>query len=186
VFFYYRVGFDSVGTAKQLSIKPPQVRQTLWRLRNTWAKLELWGQNPSKRPMPKPPKPKRIPQRPPVDVERGALLLAQRHTLKDAAKLLGVSRGGLRVALTKAGLYQPRVIKKKTIHRQQTTKERYVAVVEKLASENGGKIPTCGWLRAHGLGLTYVFLRKHPDWFAHLARDRAKTGPGRHTQFVQR
>jgi len=186
VFFYYRVGFDSVGTAKQLSIKPPQVRQTLWRLRNTWAKLELWAQNPSKRPVPKPPKPKRIPQpkRPPVDVERGALLLAQRHTLTDAAMLLGVSQGRLRAALAKAGLYQPGFQKKKVvgtkevINRQQTTKERYVAMVEKLATANGGRIPTCGWLRAHGYSLTYVFLRKHPDWFAHLPRERAKTGPG--------
>jgi hypothetical protein len=186
VFFYYRVGFCSVGTAKQLSIKPPQVRQTLWRLRNTWAKLELWAQNPSKRPVPKPPKPKRIPQRPPVDVERGALLLAQRHTFTDAAMLLGVSRGRLRVALAKAGLYQPRFQKKKVvgtkevINRLQTTKERYVAIVERLATANDGRIPTCGWLRAHGYSLTYVFLRRHPDWFTHLPRERAKTGPGRH------
>lgn len=180
-FYYFRVGLDSVGTAKQLGIKPPHARQIVWRLRNTWAKLEGWRLDPSSRPVPKTPKPMRIPQpkRPPVDVERGALLLAQRHTLKDAAMLLGVSRGCLRAALAKAGLRQPRVIKKKTIiPRQQTTKERYVSLAEKLASANGGKIPTCGWLRANSYGLTYVFLRKHPDWFAHLVRERAKTGPG--------
>jgi hypothetical protein len=181
VFFYYRVGFCSVGTAKQLSIKPPQVRQTLWRLRNTWAKLELWAQNASKRPVPKPPKPKRIPQRPPVDVERGALLLAQRHTFTDAAMLLGVSRGRLRIALAKAGLYQPRFQKKKAISRPQTAREHHVSIAERLAAENGGRIPTCGWLRANGHGTTYVVLRKHPDRFAHLPRERAKTGPGRHT-----
>jgi hypothetical protein len=179
-YFYFRLGQDSVAVGKQLGTKPPHIRQIVWRLRQTWAKLERWRQDPSTRPVPKAPKPKRIPQpkRPPVDVERGALLLAQRHTLKDAAMLLGVSRGCLRAALTKAGLYQPRVIKKKTIPRQQTTKERYVSLAEKLASANGGKIPTCGWLRANGYGFTYVFLRKHPDWFGHLSRERAKTGPG--------
>jgi hypothetical protein len=176
-YFYFRLGMASVSVGKQLGAKPPHIRQVVWRLRQTWAKLERWRQDPTARPVAKQPKPKRIPH-PPVDVERAAALLAQRCTLTDAARTLGVSQGRLRIALAKAGLYQPRVIKKKTIHRQQPTKERYVAVVEKLASENGGKIPTCGWLRAHGLGLTYVFLRKHPDWFAHLPRERAKTGPG--------
>lgn len=183
VFYFFRCGLDSVGAAEQLSVKPPLIRQIIWRLRQTWAKLEGWRLDPSSRPVPKTPKPKRIPQpkRLSVDVERGALLLAQRHTLKDAAMLLGVSRGSLRAALAKAGLRQPRVIKKKTIiNRQQTTKERYVSLAEKLASANGGKIPTCGWLRANGYGLTYVFIRKHPDWFAHLSRERAKTGPRRH------
>jgi hypothetical protein len=178
-FYYFRVGLDSVGTAERLGIKPPHARQIVWRLRNTWAKLEGWRLDPSSRPVPKTPKPKPElkPKRPPVDIQRAAELLAQRHTLKDAAMLLGVSRGCLRAALTKAGLRQPRFQKKKVISRQQATQERYVAVVERLASANGGKIPTCGWLRANGYGLTYVFLRKHADWFAHLARDRAKTGP---------
>jgi hypothetical protein len=101
--------------------------------------------------------------------------------------LLGVSQGRLRIALAKAGLYRARFQKKKVvgakevINRQQTTKERYVSIVETLARENGGRIPTCGWLRANGYGLAYVFIRKHPDWFAHLSRERAKTGPGRFT-----
>jgi hypothetical protein len=185
-YFFFRLGHDSVAVGKQLGAKPPHVRQIVWRLRQTWAKLERWRLDPTTRPVAKQPKPKRIPQpkHPPVDVERGALLLAQRHTLTDAAMLLGVSQGRLRAALAKAGLYQLGFQKKKVvgtkevINRQETTKERYVAIVERLATANGGRIPTCGWLRAHGYSLTYVFLRKHPDWFAHLARDRAKTGPG--------
>jgi hypothetical protein len=197
-FYYFRVGLDSVGTAKQLGIKPPHARQIVYRLRQTWAKLERWRQDPSTRPLPRAPKspksearPKRPPQpkhsrqpkRQPVDVERGALLLAQGHARTDAALHLGVTLDRLRFALTKAGLYTSRFQKKnvvgikEVINRQQTTKERHVAIAEKLATENGGIIPSCGWLRANGFGLTYVFLRKHPDWFAHLPRDRAKPGP---------
>jgi hypothetical protein len=182
-YFYFRLGQDSVAVGKQLGTKPPHIRQIVWRLRQTWAKLERWRNDPSTRPKPKAPKPKPElkPKRPPVDIQRAAELLAQRHTLKDAAMLLGVSRGCLRAALTKAGLRQPRFQKKKVISRPQTAKERHVSIVEKLATENGGKIPTCSWLRAHGHCATYVFLRKHPDWFAHLARERAKTGPKAYT-----
>jgi len=32
VYLYYRAGMDSVGVAAELGIKPPHVRQTLWRL----------------------------------------------------------------------------------------------------------------------------------------------------------
>ena len=118
--------------------------------------------------------------------KRGAVSLAQGHTLPDASRLLGVSSCALRRALIKAGLYTLRFQKAKVvgltevINRQQTAKERHVAIAAKLATENGGKIPSCGWLRANGYGLTYIFIRKHPDWFAHLPRERAKTGPRRH------
>lgn len=188
VYFYFRLGQDSVAVGKQLETKPPHIRQIVWRLRNTWAKLERWRLDPSTRPVPKTPKPKRIPRpkHPPIDVERGAVLLAQGHTLPDASRLLGVSSCALRRALIKAGLYTLRFQKAKVvgltevINRQQTAKERHVAIAAKLATENGGKIPSCGWLRANGYGLTYIFIRKHPDWFAHLPRERAKTGPRRH------
>ena len=39
IYHYYRLGEDSVGTGKALGIKPPQVRQTLWRLSRVWDKL---------------------------------------------------------------------------------------------------------------------------------------------------
>jgi hypothetical protein len=39
VFLYYRVGLDSVGVGAELSLKPPHVRQTLWRLFQTASKL---------------------------------------------------------------------------------------------------------------------------------------------------
>lgn len=32
VYFYYRVGLDSVGVGAELGLKPPHIRQTLWRL----------------------------------------------------------------------------------------------------------------------------------------------------------
>jgi hypothetical protein len=39
---YYRVGLDSVGVASELGIKPPAVRQTLWRLRRVWKQMQEW------------------------------------------------------------------------------------------------------------------------------------------------
>lgn len=39
VYLYYRVGLDSVGVGAELGLKPPHVRQTLWRLFETAAKL---------------------------------------------------------------------------------------------------------------------------------------------------
>jgi DNA-binding CsgD family transcriptional regulator len=39
IYRYYRQGLDSVSVGKELGIKPPQCRQTLWRLSKTWEKL---------------------------------------------------------------------------------------------------------------------------------------------------
>lgn len=39
VYLYYRVGMDSVGVGMELGLKPPHVRQTLWRLHQTAEKL---------------------------------------------------------------------------------------------------------------------------------------------------
>jgi len=39
VYLYYRAGFDSVGVGAELALKPPHVRQTLWRLHDTAKKL---------------------------------------------------------------------------------------------------------------------------------------------------
>lgn len=39
VYLYYRSGLDSVGVGSELGLKPPHVRQTLWRLHQTAAKL---------------------------------------------------------------------------------------------------------------------------------------------------
>lgn len=39
VYLYYRVGLDSVGVGIELGLKPPHVRQTLWRLHDTWDKM---------------------------------------------------------------------------------------------------------------------------------------------------
>ena len=40
VYLYYRVGMDSVGVAAELGLKPPHVRMVLWRLHDTWEKME--------------------------------------------------------------------------------------------------------------------------------------------------
>jgi hypothetical protein len=39
IYFYYSLRMDSVGTAEALSIKPPAVRQSLFRLSNVWKEL---------------------------------------------------------------------------------------------------------------------------------------------------
>lgn len=36
VWLYYRVGLDSVGVGGELNLKPPHIRQILWRLHETW------------------------------------------------------------------------------------------------------------------------------------------------------
>lgn len=36
VYLYYRAGLDSVGVGEELDLKPPHVRQLLWRLNQTW------------------------------------------------------------------------------------------------------------------------------------------------------
>lgn len=41
VYLYYRAGMDSVGVGAELGLKPPHVRQTLWRLHETAKKLGL-------------------------------------------------------------------------------------------------------------------------------------------------
>lgn len=46
VWLYYRVGMDSVGVGAELGLKPPHIRQTLWRLHETARKL--WKESASK------------------------------------------------------------------------------------------------------------------------------------------
>lgn len=36
VYYFYRLGWDSVGVAEQLGLKPPHIRQVLFRLQATW------------------------------------------------------------------------------------------------------------------------------------------------------
>jgi hypothetical protein len=39
---YYRRGLDSVATAEELGLRPPHVRQLLWRLHRTWEHMNEW------------------------------------------------------------------------------------------------------------------------------------------------
>ena len=49
VYLYYRVGMDSVGVANELGLKPPHIRQTLYRLHQTAKKIFPPNGNPSQR-----------------------------------------------------------------------------------------------------------------------------------------
>lgn len=44
VYLYYRTGLDSVGVGAELGLKPPHVRQTLWRLHQTAKRMVEAGQ----------------------------------------------------------------------------------------------------------------------------------------------
>jgi hypothetical protein len=113
IYRYYRLGLDSVGVGKELFIKPPSVRQIIWRLSKTWERLH---------PAPKP-------------------------------EATGRHRHALR---------------------------QHVAVLEKLAAANDGRIPSSRWLCAHGYEASYDCLRGYPDAFAHLQRAlRERTGKPR-------
>jgi hypothetical protein len=43
IYLYYRTGYDSVGVGEELGIKPPHVRQTIYRLHQTAKRLEAEG-----------------------------------------------------------------------------------------------------------------------------------------------
>ncbi len=43
IYLYYRTGYDSVGVGEELGIKPPHVRQTIYRLHQTAKRLESEG-----------------------------------------------------------------------------------------------------------------------------------------------
>jgi hypothetical protein len=132
VYYYYRLGMDSVGAGKALLVKPPHIRQIIWRLRQTWARLEQWRLDPSTRPVPKAPKPKAEPKpkRPPVDIQRAVELLAQRHNFAVVARQLGTSRCRLRLALAKAGVcpLRPRAEKERLTRRPKIDVLRVVAL----------------------------------------------------------
>lgn len=44
VYLYYRVGLDSVGVGIELGLKPPHVRQTLWKLHRTYDRMVAAGE----------------------------------------------------------------------------------------------------------------------------------------------
>ncbi|MGH9635620.1 MAG: hypothetical protein ACRD72_12380, partial [Candidatus Angelobacter sp.] len=114
IYRYYRVGLDSVGVAKDLGVKPPQVRQIIWRLGKTWEHLH-----------------------------------------------------GRRVDSTTTG-------------RHHHALRQHVAVLEKLAAANDGRIPSSRWLCVNGYEASYDCLRGYPDAFAHLKRTpRERTGKPR-------
>lgn len=59
----------------------------------------------------------------------------------------------------------------KTSKRSDATIQKYVSILEQLASENGGKIPPYKWLESHGHGNAYQIMMAYPAAFAHIERD---------------
>ena len=190
VYRYYRIGEDSVGVSQALGIKPPHVRQILWRLRREWERL----QRPQ---VVKVTNPHYI-----VDAARAAQLRAQGLTYAAIGKELGSSN--VVAALKHAGLWIPvpspldrakAAIKKAeatlarlyvkhskerplVIPRKRSGKypmtfrgplKKHVAIFEKIVRENGGQLPSYRWMNESGFFTTYMYIRKYPDAFRHLA-----------------
>src|SRR5260370_889810 len=158
---YYRVGLDSVGVATELNLKPPHIRQLIWRLARVWERMETgWVR----------PKSSGCRRRTQIDVALAAQLRAEGKTENGTAAALGCSWRLIRDNLKTAGLY-----KRKNQHFRPKAKQRtlgeHVALLEKLARHNHGKVPTRTWLNAHGFWGTYEVARKNPEAFAHLKRE---------------
>lgn len=78
VYLYYRANFDSVGVATELGIKPPHVRTLLYRINQTWQRMQQPTTNPSHRP----PKVRTIPVGRACDItgqKFGRLTVVARH-----------------------------------------------------------------------------------------------------------
>jgi len=58
IHLYYSVGLDSVGVGLELGLKPPHIRQILWRLNREWERMHGVKYEPKPR-APKPPRVKR-------------------------------------------------------------------------------------------------------------------------------
>ena len=199
IYRYYRLGEDSVGVAQALGCKPPAVRQTLWRLRREWERLQKPQQVKATKPTVM------------VDVARAAELRAKGLTYAAIEKELGCKQ--VIVALQKAGLWvrglsqfergkvrakqraeaaimkadeilarfyvkkpkeHPMVIPRKRSGKYPMTfrgaLQKHVAIFERLVRENGGQLPSYRWMNAHGYFVTYQYVRKFPDAFRHLAK----------------
>ena len=62
------------------------------------------------------------------------------------------------------------VRRKENKGRKEATVLKHVAILEKLAKENGGLVPTMKWLNEHGYFHSYNIMLCHPTYFAHLPR----------------
>ena len=62
-------------------------------------------------------------------------------------------------------------------YKRHKSPEEWVPVAEKMAKENGGTVPTKGWLKKNGLGSLGNMLRKYPELFAHLKQERGRMKP---------
>lgn len=76
VYHYYRCGLSSVATATALGIKPPHVRQILWKLSRTWERMQAG---------------RVVTCRVSIDIEQALELRLQGMEYKEIAKRLGVS-----------------------------------------------------------------------------------------------
>ena len=114
--YYYRVGLDSVGVAYELGLKPPAVRQTLWRLHRVWKRMHEWRGPRMQinvvgdwRPKAKIPRNRKLVVRSSkIDVQIAATMFAEGKPYREIGKAVGASPATVIYALRTRGLWKPR------------------------------------------------------------------------------
>jgi hypothetical protein len=198
VYRYYRIGEDSVGVAQALGIKPPHCRQILWRLRREWERLQkpqvvkatqpnclvdvqraaalrcqgltyakidaalgctnvinalrkagLWVPTGGQGQLAK----QRVKARAEAAIKKAEATLARVYVKHHRERPLTIPR--------KAGGKYPMMFRGAI--------KKHVAIFEKLVRDNGGQFPSYRWMNKNGYFTTYMYLRKFPNSFRHLA-----------------
>lgn len=94
IYRYYGCGHNSVEVAEAVHIKPPHVRQILWRLKRTWQRMQAG------------PKPKK-PYRGRVDGVEAMAMRAAGKSYREIGDHFGINAENVIYALKKMGSWQP-------------------------------------------------------------------------------
>lgn len=105
VHLYYSVGLDSVGVATELGLKPPHVRQMLWKLNWVWDKLN--GVAKSRDPHYERLRRRRF--RSKINIRLAAKMVAEGKSYREISTLFGVSHTTIMNALRNEGFWTPRL-----------------------------------------------------------------------------
>jgi len=184
VHLYYACRLDSVGVGIELGLKPPHVRQILWKLRREFECMNGTNQ-PTRIKRSSEHKAKRGRGRGcKVDVQRALQMFNAGKTYKEIGLVFGVNPMAVSRALNRSGLWKPRnnrtapSVPKEAKRTQAPTLRtilRHVERLKNLAEQHGGKIPPYKWLEANGYFSSYEVMRVYPEEFKKAGLQRAYT-----------
>jgi hypothetical protein len=185
VHLYYRCRLDSVGVGMELGLKPPHVRQILWKLRrefecmngiNQSTRIKRSSEHKAKRGRGRGRGCK-------VDVQRALQMFNAGKTYKEIGLVFGVTRMAVVHTLKRSGLLwkpcntptAPGVPKeaKRTQAPTLRTILRHVDLLKNLAAQHGGKLPTYTWLEKNGYFRSYEVMRLYPKEFEKAGLQRS-------------